>query len=262
MKQALVPVVSINEIMRGIHLVWIKAPYIADAAQPGQFVTVRCGEDVLLRRPLSIHRIERDKVALLFSIVGQGTEWLAKRMPGESLDILGPLGNGFKIHRDSKNILLVAGGIGIAPLVFLADKAKTNGLSVKLIAGAATASQLFTGVEGVELIRVTEDGSVGHPGMVTDIVPPHVQWADQIFACGPIPMYRAMANRALEFKGIPVQIILEQMMGCGVGACRGCAVPTIHGMKMVCSDGPVFDLGELKWEAVIAPGVSQFRESD
>ncbi|NQT73955.1 MAG: dihydroorotate dehydrogenase electron transfer subunit [Chloroflexi bacterium] len=258
MKQILAPIVSNSEIIPDVHLIRIEAPQVAAEARPGQFITACCGDDVLLRRPLSIHRIEEGQLALLFAVVGQGTAWLANRKQGESLDILGPLGNGFKVQQNTHNILLVAGGIGIAPLVCLAEKAVDDGISVKLILGTATATQHYSEVDGVEIIRVTEDGSLGEKGMVTDLLPSIAGWADQLFACGPISMYRTMAAMGTEIEGKSVQILLEQVMGCGVGACRGCAIPTHQGMKMVCQNGPVFDLREIMWEQITAPKIGQF----
>lgn len=254
-KQILAPIVSCNELMPGVFLLAVDAPEIASESIPGQFVTIRCGNDVLLRRPFSIHKNTGRQMGFLFAAVGQGTEWLSGRIRGEFLDILGPLGNGFAINPDLRKILLVAGGIGIAPLVYLAEKAVADGFAVKLIIGAATASQLYTDtIEGVEVIRITDDGSAGERGLVTDFVPSLAKWADQIFACGPIPMYRAMSAMASEFGDKPVQILMEQVMGCGVGACRGCAIPTFDGIKMVCQDGPAFDLRQILWQKVAVLG--------
>ncbi len=263
MKQVFASVISRVELMPDVHLLRVEAAEIAPESRPGQFVTIRCGEDSLLRRPFSIHKVANGQLKLLFATVGQGTQWLAHCAEGDLLDILGPLGNGFEIYPDSRNLLLMAGGIGIAPLVCLAEKVVADGFSVKLILGAATASQLYPeAIDGVELIRITDDGSAGKKGLATDWLPSLVKWADQIFACGPIPMYLTMAGMADEFEGKSVQILLEQVMGCGVGACRGCAVPTNRGMKMVCQDGPVFDLREIDWAGMAAPGISRFKESD
>ncbi|MFO8102195.1 MAG: dihydroorotate dehydrogenase electron transfer subunit [Dehalococcoidia bacterium] len=247
--------------MPGVHLLRIEAPEIADESYPGQFVTIRCGEDVLLRRPFSIHKVARREIEILFTKVGPGTEWLAGRTEGEFLDILGPLGNGFEVHPDLRNILLVAGGIGVAPLVYLAESCAADGFSVKMLLGATTVSQLYSdSMEGVEVTRITEDGSEGEEGMVTDFLTPLAKWADQIFACGPVPMYLTMGYMLEKFEDKPVQVLLEQVMGCGVGACRGCAVPTIGGIKMVCRDGPAFDLRQLKWEQMRE--LAGFRGSD
>ena len=253
MKQLFVPVISCSEAIRDVYIIWVEAPQIADKALPGQFVTVRCGEEILLRRPLSIHKVQGDYLAFLFAVVGEGTEWLSLRSKGDFIDLLGPLGNGFKIDDDTSRLLVVAGGIGIAPLVHLAERAGADGHSVKMILGVATASQLCHEVKGVEMFPITEDGSAGDMGVATDLLPSLVGWADQIFACGPVPMYRSMAGMMPEFRDKPVQILLEEVMGCGVGACRGCAVPTRQGMKMVCQDGPVFDLREIIWEEMGMP---------
>ncbi|MDD5095783.1 MAG: dihydroorotate dehydrogenase electron transfer subunit [Dehalococcoidia bacterium] len=264
MKQIASRIISCAETMPRTYLIWVHAPEIAAEACPGQFVTIRCGEgfEPLLRRPLSIHRIKDGNLALLFGVVGKGTEWLSRQSAGSSLDILGPLGNGFQIRKESKKLLMVAGGIGVAPLVALAERAIDEGLSVKLLLGARTSSHLYAeAIENVEIIQVTEDGSAGKKGMATDLLASLAPWADQIFACGPISMYRAMANMKADLGNKPVQVTLEQIMGCGVGACRGCAVPTVRGMKMVCNDGPVFDLREIVWEEMKEPFIDRLTRS-
>lgn len=185
---------------------------------------------------------------LLFAVVGQGTEWLGRRTGGDVLDVMGPLGNGFDIPEKSCNLLLVAGGIGVAPLVYLAGHAAGLGHRVKLIYGANTGESLCPVPEaGMDLIPVTEDGSVGEKGLATDIVDRWKDWADRIFACGPLLMYRSLAEQGLGAREKPVKVLMEQIMGCGVGACRGCAIPTFKGLRMVCHDGPVFELGEIDW---------------
>ncbi len=256
MKQVNSPVVSRQELMSGIHLLTIDAPAIAAASYPGQFVTIQCENDTLLRRPFSIHKSRNGHLELLFAIVGQGTQSLATCKEGELLDVLGPLGNGFVIHEKAKNILLIAGGIGIAPLVYLAEKAIMDGFSVKLALGAATSFEIncleSLVPSGIEIIKVTNDGSVGVKGMVTDVVPSLIEWADQVFACGPIPMYLAMSAMRSSFEDKSVGVQLEQVMGCGTGACRGCALPTKDGVKMVCTDGPLFDLNMITWDQVTA----------
>ena len=247
MKQAFSPIISNTETVPGVHLIWLECGEIASAARPGQFVMVRCGEDTLLRRPLSIHRIENDKLALLVSIVGKGTNWLGERQAGEPLDLFGPLGTGFSISATSRNLLLVAGGMGIAPLYFLAQDARKRGLSVTLLYGTAIKNPYPEVPYDIKLIRATEDGSVGYHGLVTDLLPDFTERADQVFACGPVPMYKSMAQMP-ELETKPVQISLEIMMGCGAGICYGCTVKTKSGLKQVCKDGPVFDLHEVLWE--------------
>ena len=259
MKQTLAPITFNSEVMPGMHLVRLESPAIAADARPGQFVMVRCGQDTLLRRPLSVHQVDGDNIALLFTIVGKGTRWLSQRKEGDSVDIFGPLGNGFFVHPHSKNLLLVAGGIGIAPLRFLADVAVRQKRKVTLIMGASSAAyllpistpqRLFN--EGVlpfdiHVINATEDGSEGFKGAVTDLISAYINHGDQIFACGPAGMYRTMAQMP-ELKDKAVQISLEIMMGCGVGVCYGCTIKTRNGLKQVCKDGPVFDLEDIIWE--------------
>ena len=250
MRQAKATIISNNEVIPRAYLIWLDSPQIASQAQPGQFVMVHCGEDTLLRRPLSIHQADRGKMALLLTIVGKGTHWLSQRKTGESVDILGPLGNSYSIYPDSKNLLLVAGGIGIAPFVFLAQKALKPGCSVTLLLGAQTKSQLYPKnplPPEVKLITATEDGTTGKRGVVTDLLPDFISWADQVFACGPISMYQTMAAQNL-VKTKPVQISLEVRMGCGLGVCYGCTIKTRSGLKQVCKDGPIFNLDDILWE--------------
>ena len=246
------PIISNTEVMPGVHLIWLESPEIASTAKPGQFVMVRCGERTLLRRPLSVHQVDNKKaeLALLLNVVGQGTRWLAQCQRGESTDLFGPLGKGFSINPASKNLLLVAGGIGIAPLCFLAEEAVSKGCPVTLLLGTQTKAQLYPEhllPSGIKLVTATEDGTAGKKGMITELLPDFIDWADQIFACGPASMYRTMASQP-SLKTKPVQISLEMRMGCGLGVCYGCTVKTKSGLKQVCKDGPVFDLGEILWE--------------
>ena len=250
MKQTLAPVISNDEIMPGTHFIWLKSPQVADIAKPGQFAMVYCGEDTLLRRPFSIHQIDGDKIALLFRIVGTGTKWLSAIKAKDSLDILGPLGNGFTINSDSKNLLLVAGGIGIAPLIFLAKDTLKQGKAVTLMLGAPTSTELYPEKPlpaGVKLITATEDGSAGKKAMITDLLVDFTAKADQVFACGPVGMYKTMAGMP-ELKYKSAQVSLEIMMGCGVGVCYGCTIKTTRGLKQVCQHGPVFELKDIIWE--------------
>ncbi len=253
MKQVTATVTSNDEVMPGGCLIWLEFPQIASTAQPGQFVMVRCGEETLLRRPLSIHQLaDGIKLAFLFNVVGKGTHWLAQCQVGDNIDLLGPLGNGYSIHPESHNLLLLAGGIGIAPLCFLAQAALNQGHSVTTLLGASTATQLYPRQllpPEAELIIITEDGTAGEKGMITDLLPDFVDWADQIFACGPTLMYRAMATRNQQLvKTKPVQISLEVRMGCGRGICYGCTLKTKGGLKQVCTDGPIFALDDILWD--------------
>jgi dihydroorotate dehydrogenase electron transfer subunit len=283
MRQIIASVISNTEVAPGVNLVWIEAPDMATAAQPGQFITVRC-EDFLLRRPFSIHQVviggnviaseaKQSQIALLFKVVGKGTLWLAQRQVGDKIDILGPLGKGFSVEPSAKNLLLMAGGVGIAPLVFLAQHAVASSQhQVTLIHGASTAAELYSFSpwggnisplpREVRFIPITEDGSVGKKGVVTDILPDFLDWADQIYACGPIDMYKAMSTMSQQaapsslraersnLKIKKCQVSLEVRMGCGIGACYGCTINTKEGLKQVCHDGPIFELNDILWEEV------------
>jgi len=274
MKLVEASIVSNSELMPGVFLLQLSAPEIAAVAQPGQFVMICCGPDTVLRRPFSIHYTQDSKyITVLFAALpllsgirslscqrtpeeaagkGTGTLWLSQRTPGETVDILGPLGNGYNVTPESKNILMVAGGIGIAPLLFLAQNSINQGKQVTLLVGARSDKQLYpTSLLPPKSrnIIVTEDGSAGRRGMVSEIFTDFVGQADQVFSCGPQLMYQAIL-RTMKDQSIekPVQVSLETRMGCGVGACYGCSINTAKGMKMVCRDGPVFDIEDVIWE--------------
>jgi dihydroorotate dehydrogenase electron transfer subunit len=276
-KQILCSVASNLEVMPGIHLMWIESPNIAGSVLPGQFITVRCG-DFTLRRPFSVHQVSSREIALRFKVAGKGTLWLSQRQAGDRIDILGPLGRGFSVEPGARNLLLVAGGIGIAPLVFLMQCASSQN-QITLIHGANTAAQLYPFSsaskrrsklsplpKGVQFIPVTEDGSMGKKGMATDILPDFLDWADQVYACGPVDMYKAMAlplnpsplkgeekgegEQQSNLKLRKCQVSLEVRMGCGFGACYSCTINTKNGLKQVCRDGPVFELDDIIWQEV------------
>ena len=261
MKQIVAPVISNSKILpefirphtRNIlssHTIWLNCLDIAREAKPGQFVMVRCGRECVLPRPFSIHQVNNDDIALFFAVLedGKGTLWLSQREKGDTVELFGSLGNGFSIRPASQKLLLIAGGNGIAPLYFLTQEALRKKCSVTLLYGTADKNRYPLPPE-IEQVAATEDGSVGRRGMVTDLLPDFIDWADQVFACGPVTMYRDMyARREGLLKGKPVQISLEVRMGCGLGVCYGCTVKTKNGLKQVCKDGPVFDLDDILWD--------------
>jgi dihydroorotate dehydrogenase electron transfer subunit len=255
LKQVMATIFSNIELMPGVYLIEAIAPEIAATAKPGQFVMINCGAGTILQRPFSIHKvIDSSRILILFSITRRGTYWLSHLQKGEHLNLLGPLGNGFSIKPASKQLLLIAGGIGIAPLVFLASEALAIGKEAVLLMGAPAASQLYPQQLlpfEIQITRATEDGSAGIKGMITDLLSDYLDRIDQIFACGPIPMYQTISKLLLKrsFKK-PAQISLETRMGCGIGACYGCSIKTTQGMKMVCRDGPVFNIEEIIWEGI------------
>ena len=268
MKQVTATVVSNKGILpRGPHrtgwalaskLIQLHCPKI-EKAKPGQFVMVRCGEECVLPRPFSIHGANGDDIAIFYAVLerGKGTQWLADRKKGDTVELVGPLGkNGFSISPRAKNLLLVAGGMGLAPLCFLAQQAVRGKLSVTLLLGVAQ-GPLYNErpgnllPPGIKVFTASENpkdrDSVDEIGRVTEFIPEYIDWADQIFACGPVSMYKAMAQIP-ELEAKPVQISLEVRMGCGRGVCYGCTIKTRSGLKQVCQHGPVFDMADILWD--------------
>jgi dihydroorotate dehydrogenase electron transfer subunit len=249
-------IVSNIELMPGINLIWLQAPEIARRAQAGQFVMVACGTENTLRRPISIHSVEDDRFALLYAVVGKGTERLTHLQNGSKLDVLGPIGNGFQVFpmpAGTLSYLIIAGGIGIAPLRFLVEKVKPWCRQIIVLQGAATASKLYPKAllpKEISLTAATDDGSAGHKGFVTDLIPSFATTADVIVACGPMPMLKYIAENQTRLKltDKPAWISLEMRMACGLGVCYGCTIRTKSGLKQVCKDGPVFDLNEVIWD--------------
>lgn len=229
------------------------------AARAGQFVNIlprdRAVYDPLLRRPFSVYSVAPDEglMTILVRPYGRGGGWIVHRNVGSEIDVLGLLGNAFEITPRSTRLLMVAGGVGAAPLLMLAREAVARKLSVTYLLGAAHAEALLDASElpsEVEYIVATEDGSAGYHGFVTDLVPDYTQWADQVFACGPGPMFESLRSAVLANrmgKRPSVQMSVERTMACGVGACLGCMVETRRGMKTSCVDGPVFDMDVLQW---------------
>ena len=256
-KQALAKVVSQALVLPGVSLTWFEASEIAQMARPGQFVMVKCGGNTVLRRPLSIYQTDdnKERFALLYAKVGTGTTWLSQQYKDSEIDILGPLGNGFAIYPEAHNLLLLAGGMGIAPLNFLAIEAQRKGFQVTLCQGAKTRFHVVKDEHKparVMSITVTEDGSVGGKGLVTDELTKYISQADQVFACGPVGMYRTMAKMSQKFPKLKsVQVSLEVRMACGLGVCYGCTVKTKQGLKQVCQDGPIFELNDILWDELV-----------
>lgn len=258
MRQVNAEVVSNGPAMEGVNLMWLKGPEIAREAQPGQFVLVRCsdGFDPLLRRALSLHRLGtipgangEKGFALLYGLHGSGTSYLRSRRIGDTLDVMAPLGRGFSVRRDSRNLLLIGGGWGVAPMVALAEQQVAKGKSVTLISGAARASLQFP-VQllppEVEVVAATVDGSAGYKGLVTDVLVDYWEWADEVYACGPMPMYGGIAEAVAKlWPAKRVQVLVEMGMACGVGACYACTLVTKRGAKLACLDGPKFYLNDL-----------------
>jgi dihydroorotate dehydrogenase electron transfer subunit len=247
-------IISQQQVLPGIYLLRIEAPEIAGISRPGQFVMLTCGSgsERLLRRPISISGVEGSLIEFLYAVIGEGTRWLSERKAGENVDVLGPMGNSFTVNPGSRNLLLAAGGMGVAPLRFLARRAVNQKRTVTILIGAKTSSLVIPGnflPQNVRTVIITEDGSAGTQGMLTALLPGLVEDADQVFVCGPLPMYRAIyKDYPACLKGKPVQVSLEVRMGCGLGFCYACTINTRQGLKQVCKDGPVFNFEDIIWE--------------
>ncbi len=241
------------------HLVF-ESGLIAAKASAGKFLELKVnkGTDPLLRRPISIHGVSGGRIKLIYEVVGKGTQCLSERRPGEFLDVIGPLGNGFNPPWGRRSpggqSIIVAGGMGVAPLVFLAAQLKSDKPLVLL--GARTKEELLCQQEfkalGCKLMIATDNGSLGFKGRVTDLLKEILSRdfkADKpanIYACGPQPMLKAVSLICRE-NNIASQLSLERHMACGFGACLGCVVSTKTGYKRVCKEGPVFSGEELMW---------------
>lgn len=224
------------------------APALCAEAQPGQFVMVECskGTAPFLRRAISINQCKDGVLSLMFAVVGEGTQALSEMQEGETVSLLGPLGRGFALDVEGKNVVMIGGGIGKAPFEFLSDALLAQGNQLSFIVGGRSAEQL-QGLDSyqdkaVQLLFATEDGSLGTKGFVSQYFE-QIKGCDRIYACGPTPMLAAVKRFADE-AGIPCQLSLEGKMACGVGVCLGCTCksgdPDAAVYPKVCQDGPVF----------------------
>lgn len=227
----------------------LEHPGKMEKIEAGQFVEVEVAgaKDVFLRRPISIHDVEDNRIKLLVQVVGKGTRKLAELKTGDTVNVIYPLGHGFSVT--GQRPLLVGGGAGIAPLLHLAKSYNAKGVRPTILLGGRTAELIAVKEEFREygeLLFATEDGSLGEKGLVTQ----HSRFAgdyDHICCCGPTPMMKAVARYARE-KGTSCEVSLENMMACGVGACLCCVCDTDEGHKCVCKEGPVFDIRKMtKW---------------
>ncbi len=240
------------------------SPYICKNAIPGQFVNVRCSSpgsyDPLLRRPFSIYEVDKrfNVFSLLYLIKGKGTFFLSSLQKGEEIDVVGPLGNGIKDYKDHKDFLLIGGGIGVAPLCFLAKELIENGKNVFFIAGFRDNTFYFWEKDLIKILRnytlFTEDGSIGEKGVPSDYI--RLRLSDFknhfIYTCGPVDMLKNI-QAILSGRKIRAYAIMEEKMACGIGACMGCAIKISDNMGgfyylKACSDGPVFDLLEVVFD--------------
>ena len=252
MQHGLARVLSSEEIYPGTFVTWYAGADLCRDAHPGQFVMALPADRLnpFLPRAFSFYRFrgagDGRQFAVLYAVIGEMTALMAAQRPGDTLRMTGPLGRGFQVRRGADHLLLVGGGVGMAPLVALADAEVERGRTIVLCCGARTADLVFPPrllPPEVEYAAATEDGSMGRRGLVTDLFADHLVWADQTLACGPVPMFRAMAA-VVRRDGMrrAVQILMETEMACGTGICYGCAVFTKRGVKLCCKDGPRFEL--------------------
>jgi dihydroorotate dehydrogenase electron transfer subunit len=263
------------------HSLTIVAPEIGERVAPGQFVSIRCpeGSAHVLRRPFSVYRVHKrggwaSTIEIVFDIRGPGTAYLSSLRTHASVDLIGPLGRGFDLPRARAHCLLVGGGVGAAPLFFLADELRNEGHRVDCILGARSAALLLNAIDVRRLASVyritTEDGSSGERGLVTDVMEETMTRCatEIVFACGPHPMLAAVSRMCVE-REVPVQVAVEELMGCGFGVCMTCVMPVTaargrRGPEIAyvrsCTEGPVLDGASVVWDGSPAGEASEETE--
>jgi dihydroorotate dehydrogenase electron transfer subunit len=221
--------------------------------KPGQFAEVKVdgSPGTFLRRPISIHDVNygQNTFSLLIQVVGSGTETLSKLKRGEFINLIYPLGNSFSLPSKGRSVLLIGGGCGIAPLLFLGKYLRSNNYNPDVLLGFRNAERIIELDDYRQIGKVfltTEDGSQGEKGFVTDHSVLKSVVYENIYCCGPEPMLKAVARYCKE-KGINCEVSLENLMGCGIGACLCCVVNTVKGNVCTCTEGPVFNINDLKW---------------
>jgi dihydroorotate dehydrogenase electron transfer subunit len=224
-----------------------------DHLKPGQFVQIKIegSQETFLRRPFSIHDVnyEKNSLRLLIQVAGRGTQKLSDMQKGASLNIIYPLGNSFSIPSSDAKILLIGGGCGVAPLLFLGKYLKSTGFNPGILLGFRNSKRIIEFDEYNMLGPVyltTEDGSKGEKGFVTDHSILNKERFDKIFCCGPEPMMKSVAKYCIQ-QNIDCEVSLEKLMACGFGVCLCCIVSTVHGNLCTCTDGPIFNIKDLKW---------------
>ncbi len=250
-----VEIISQEKIATGIYSMWLRSHNMAKEAKAGQFLSIYCKDGArILPRPISICEVdkENDALRIVYRVVGGGTNEFSAFKEGDVTQVVGPLGNGFMLKEQTA--LLIAGGIGIPPMVETAKRLKAMGVKVYIVAGYRN-SEIFLEEELKkygELYVATEDGSVGTKGNVIDCIKENNIKADVIYSCGPTPMLRAIKAYAME-NNIVCEISLEEKMACGIGACLACVCKSkevddhshVHN-KRICADGPVFYAEEVE----------------
>ena len=242
MKQEILTITENVPVTGQVYRMRLEAPGL-EAQKPGGFVNIRL-DGMFLRRPISVYDSEPGRLAILYKTVGKGTERMAGLAPGETLDVLTGLGNGYDLSKAGDSPLLLGGGVGVPPLYLLAKQLAAAGKKVRAVLGFNTAEEVFGEAEfralGCGVTVTTADGSCGVRGFVTDALPEDYSY---FYTCGPEPMLRAV-YRATRTSG---QFSFEERMGCGFGACMGCSCRTVTGYKRICREGPVLEKEEIIW---------------
>ncbi len=243
MKDCILMITENAPIAKSIYRMRLKGD-LSDITKPGQFVNIRL-DGFYLRRPISVCDKEGDLLTLIYKVVGAGTEKMAAMCPGEKLEVLTGLGNGYDTAVSGERPLLLGGGVGVPPLYELAKKLAGEGKKVSVVLGFNTKDEVFYEEEfcalGCSVTVATADGSYGVKGFVTDALPKDFTY---FYTCGPEPMLKAVYKAA----GTSGQFSFEERMGCGFGACMGCSCKTITGYKRICKDGPVLQKEEILWK--------------
>lgn len=243
-----VKILENKKIAKNTYKLIFNSDQLSKTASCGQFIHIRITDTTspLLRRPISLAGVDSSGYCMIiYKVVGKGTKLLSQKKPGDYLDILGPLGCGFPTDIQDKKPIIIGGGVGTAPLLFLAQQISAGSALI----GFATKDEMF-GIKTLETAGFdtkiyTNDGTCGKKGYPTDKLEKHIDKDSIIFACGPTPLLKKVKNIA-KAKNIPTYISLEERMACGVGACLGCSVKTPDGgYKKTCSDGPVFSADEI-----------------
>ncbi len=253
-KSSRLTVTQKRDLSSGYFVLEVTGAENAGSILPGQFVQVLVenSRETFLRRPISVYDTDLSdgKISLLIKIAGPGTKRLSELREGDELDIIYPLGNNFTIPSDNETVLLVGGGVGVAPLYLLGRKLRDAGQACRFLLGYKTKDQVvdlekFKRLGELEI--TTEDGSMGIMGVVTDHPLLKSPRYDMIYCCGPEPMMKAVAILAAD-NGIDCEVSLEHMMACGFGVCLCCVVETDKGNICTCTEGPVFNIKRLKWQ--------------
>jgi dihydroorotate dehydrogenase electron transfer subunit len=239
------PLTARRQVARGMFVLTLRAPEIAATVRAGQFVNVGWARGPFLRRPFSVYRAAGDHIEIVLKAVGSGTQQMLAMRRGDRVSCLGPLGHGFDISDGAKSVVLISGGLGVAPMPLAARDAAGAGLRVTWVHGARTAAELCAESSGDEVMWATDDGSAGARGTAVAAAPD----ADLVLACGPNRMLAAVGERWPD-----AQVALETYMGCGTGVCLGCAVPLRRGgFDRACKEGPVYRASDVDWSVLPSP---------